>query len=60
MFIKCLYTKAKTRRTSQQLREKGLQRGKAASYKIALAILYIDIAFQKNPEARRFAKLITY
>jgi hypothetical protein len=35
----------------QKLRAKGLQRGKAASYKIALAILYIDIDWKKKPEA---------
>jgi hypothetical protein len=29
--------------TSQKLRARGLQRGKAASHKIPLAILYIDI-----------------
>jgi hypothetical protein len=32
--------------TSKQLVERGLQRGKTASYKIALAILYIDSAWQ--------------
>jgi len=38
--------------SSQKLRAKGLQRGKAASYKIAFAILYIDIDWKKKPEAR--------
>jgi hypothetical protein len=38
--------------SSQKPRAKGLQRGKAASYKIALAILYIDIDWKKKPEAR--------
>jgi len=39
-------------RGSKKIRIKGLQRGKAASYKIALAILYIDIDWKKKPEAR--------
>ena len=39
---------------SQKLRARGLQRGKAASYKIALAILYIDIDWKKKPEARTY------
>jgi len=38
--------------TFNNLGEKGLQRGKAASFKIALAILNIDIALQKNLEDR--------
>jgi hypothetical protein len=35
--------------TSQKLRERGLYRGKAASYKIAKAILYIGIDWNKKP-----------
>ncbi len=38
--------------TSHKLRERGLQHGKAALYKIALAILYIDIDCKKKPETR--------
>jgi hypothetical protein len=38
----------------QNLRAKGLQRGKAVSYKITLAILYIDIDWKKKPEARTY------
>jgi hypothetical protein len=40
--------------SSQKLRAKGLQRGKAASYKIALVILYIGIDWKKKPEARTY------
>jgi hypothetical protein len=44
VFMDGLYlTKKKV--TSQQPRGKGVQRGRAALYKIALAILYFDSAF---------------